>query len=388
MRAINFRHMINLILWTLILTAMSVISVRADFENLDLSFGFNGAVYNHLQLDYPQLVRQSDGKILKFGNVASANQKYLHRFNADGSIDTGFGDNGQAIFYNATGNIYGVTQQSDGKILFVTKMSGSTYIGRVNTNGSYDSGFGTNGMVFVGSGAIFAKFSPYKPALNFLLQSIAVLTYNWMQSSSVIRRLNYNGTFSTSFGTNGSINAPGTKGLLTITATTFQNAAIYTAGVQSDAKVFIKKYSGNGQPDTSFGNSGLTASDYGSNGGYWDSNFTSFILKSNKFYLNIYGVIGFTGATFLGKHSSNGTLENYRVCLLYNCLSPTDRIINVNSDNTITAHGGSVIRKYSADTTTIINEFTPSYTLQDAILQPDGKLITTDESNTIRRYLP
>lgn len=386
----NYRNGLFLLLAAIFLTAIFSFPVKAMFDDLDPTFGSSGAVHNHLQLEHPQIVRQSDGKILKSGSISTVNKKYLHRFNADGSVDTSFGINGQAVFYNSTGYIFSIALQSDGKILFYDSyMDNSTYISRVNANGWYDSGFGTNGRVFLGYATVLAKISPYKPSLNAALQSIIILTHGAPQSSSVVRRLNYNGTFSTTFGTNGSISVPGMRSLLTVDSTVYQNSAIYTAGVQSDAKVFIKKYGGSGDPHTIFGDSGSATSNYGVNGGFWDGTFSSFILKNNKFYLTIYTIFNFTAATFMGKHSSNGTLENLQSCIFLGCSNNiTYKIIGIYSDNTILVDGGGTIRKYSADTTTILDEFQPNYTLEDAVLQPDGKLITTDSNNTIRRYLP
>jgi uncharacterized delta-60 repeat protein len=108
------------------------------------------------------IVVQPDGKIL----VAGAALHGLHgfdytvtRFNADGSLDSGFAAGG-VFRYDFTGSddkIYGIAVQPDGKIV----VAGQAYLGvidgsgadtafglmRLNPNGSFDASFGTGGIV-------------------------------------------------------------------------------------------------------------------------------------------------------------------------------------------------------------------------------------------------
>ncbi|MDJ0779659.1 MAG: DUF4347 domain-containing protein, partial [Gammaproteobacteria bacterium] len=100
---------------------------------------------------------QDDGKILVAGFSVTGgvdSDFLLTRYNADGTFDTGFGSGGQ-IVQDLGGTFdrgYSVTVQDDGKIL----VGGSSFTGssvemalvRYNANGSLDTGFGTGGMVF------------------------------------------------------------------------------------------------------------------------------------------------------------------------------------------------------------------------------------------------
>ena len=94
---------------------------------------------------------QADGKILAGGNFSAAGggtgllavRQHIARFNADGTLDTGFnpGTGG-----TGTLNVWSLAVQSDGKILVggeFTTLSGSprSAIGRLNADGSIDTTF-------------------------------------------------------------------------------------------------------------------------------------------------------------------------------------------------------------------------------------------------------
>lgn len=128
---------------------------------LDTTFGTNGVVvYNGSSNGYDtasSLALQSDGKLVAAGYRydSGGNQDFLIvRFNANGSVDTSFGTNG-AVKYNGAANKADTANalliQSDGKVL----VAGRSYNGanqdiliiRLNTNGTVDTTFGTNGAV-------------------------------------------------------------------------------------------------------------------------------------------------------------------------------------------------------------------------------------------------
>ena len=75
----------------------------------------------------------------------------LQRFNSDGQLDTRFGDDGVLSLSAATG--FGedsvVTVQADGKIIVMGHGEGGTLatVARLNADGSFDTSFGSNGRV-------------------------------------------------------------------------------------------------------------------------------------------------------------------------------------------------------------------------------------------------
>jgi uncharacterized delta-60 repeat protein len=94
---------------------------------------------------------QADGKILAGGNFNAAGgalgnttpRSHIARFNADGSLDTGFDPGVSAV---STFNVWALAVQPDGKILVggeFTTLSGTSRnaIGRLNADGSIDTAF-------------------------------------------------------------------------------------------------------------------------------------------------------------------------------------------------------------------------------------------------------
>ncbi|MBU3553995.1 hypothetical protein ICN31_00250, partial [Polynucleobacter sp. UB-Piko-W3] len=103
------------------------------------------------------LLQQADGKILISGTVSSSSsstytsQFAIARFNADGSLDTGFDGDGIKGIPFANNNYAQATSldiQPDGKILIGGISNGVTLV-RLNTDGSLDSGFGAGGTANV-----------------------------------------------------------------------------------------------------------------------------------------------------------------------------------------------------------------------------------------------
>lgn len=101
---------------------------------------------------------QPDGKIVLVG-YAFINNGYhglVMRVNPDGSRDTGFGTNGLVTlsFPNSNEELYAISLQTDGKILVggnstTNSTTFSLSVIRLNTNGSLDLTFDTDGMATV-----------------------------------------------------------------------------------------------------------------------------------------------------------------------------------------------------------------------------------------------
>ncbi|MHB8724031.1 MAG: hypothetical protein ACYC9Z_01475 [Casimicrobiaceae bacterium] len=128
---------------------------------LDTSFGTGGIVITPFgtTASVNGIVLQPDGKIIvagSTGNVAANQSTFaLARYNADGSLDSGFGSGGKVVvpsFIWAAAQ--GVALQPDGKIV-AAGQSGSApnaadtscALVRFNANGSPDAGFGAGGVV-------------------------------------------------------------------------------------------------------------------------------------------------------------------------------------------------------------------------------------------------
>lgn len=119
---------------------------------LDPTFGTNGEVVTTVGLGgrVNALAVQADEKIVAVGTCAGAFKSSfcLARFNADGSLDTGFGSSGKVLASIGAGDDSGnsVALQSDGKIVVAGTCAGTTNrdfcMARFNVDGSFDLSFG------------------------------------------------------------------------------------------------------------------------------------------------------------------------------------------------------------------------------------------------------
>ncbi len=180
---------------------------------------------------------QKDGKIVA---ATTADRPYVYRFNPDGSLDKGFGNNGEAYFRSIAGKVSGfgakqIAIQEDGKIVgggySITRMAQQSFMAaaRLTADGSIDSSFGQKGLQYV----LFGENNSQGNAV--LLQGdgkIVITGYEYDYYSTYERlalaRFNGDGTVDSSFGDNGG------------TITAVENFAVSEgAALQKDGKVVL-----------------------------------------------------------------------------------------------------------------------------------------------------
>jgi uncharacterized delta-60 repeat protein len=124
--------------------------------SLDIAFGNNGKVFlkegliiNDMPEFYPFLiVVQPDNGILVSMSVYDAESSHaiIMRFLEGGSLDAAFGNQGLLELTDLPNSaIFGMTLQTDGKILVSSSVEGDVLLMRFFTDGSIDSSFGTAG---------------------------------------------------------------------------------------------------------------------------------------------------------------------------------------------------------------------------------------------------
>jgi uncharacterized delta-60 repeat protein len=249
---------------------------------LDPTFGTNGVVTTEFNSSaYAQAgdetgawdvaVQPNDGKIILAGDTGSATTGYhfvVARYNANGVLDTTFGQNGQVTlnFGSTQDHGLGVTLQPDGKILAV----GTTYnsatgldefaVARLLPNGALDPGFSSAadnlgpGMVTVGFDGVDISLS--STHTRALLQGNKILVSDSRCNGSLaLARLNSDGSVDNSFGT------AGNGRVLIPVGGIYSNA---DAVVEPTGKIVIAdetgrvfRLSSDGSPDNAFSNQTL-----------------------------------------------------------------------------------------------------------------------------------
>lgn len=360
----------------------------AAFGDLDTTFGSNGYLSLDNGLVVSGVVRQADGKLIVVGysvqNNGSSNITHsllIKRFNANGSLDLSYGFNGFAIPYYPNIRPISESIQSDGKLILVgegpTISNYQKYVMRFNTNGVYDSGFGTNGRINAFSGA-------YRIA-SFKLTSNATTDKILVSNEDKIRMYNSNGSIRTSFGPygNGDLNNVG-GAFLTNSATLVSNSSIVVGSFFDTSTVVLRGFDGNGQVNTAFGNGGLTFSYY--SGQYFNgaARFFAGIERTPGGKILIAGQSGSYQfpISFVGIHSANGFLET--------SLSPISsngaRAVTANSDGTVIYFGIlGTTSKYSA--TLALTDEANFLFCTGLISLPDSKFICNSSGEVSRHLL-
>jgi len=160
---------------------------------------------------------QADNKIIIVGAFTSYNgtgSNRIARLNLDGSLDTTF-----VPGTGASGSVFAVTGQSDGKVIIAGAFSsynntGRVRIARLNSNGSLDTSF------VPGAGADFNVFAVAVQSDGRIIIGGLFSNYNTVPRSG-IARINTNGSLDTTFD-------PGSGA-----------SSVHSVAVQSDGKVII-----------------------------------------------------------------------------------------------------------------------------------------------------
>lgn len=240
----------------------------------DITFGNAGVTYTQMAM-FPSaenIINQPDGKFLVLGYsyITNTARFCVARFNSNGSMDNTFGTGGIAVIDidpNYTEESGAFCLLPNGKII----IAGSSQINsakpdyqlvRLMSNGSLDTSFGTNGVVFID---INDDINFPESIAFFPDGKLAITGMNWVFQGdwygSVIK-INSDGVLDNSFDGDGKIQ---------INQPFISVVQSFSSVVQPDGKLLIGKsintsnamhsvmrINSNGSIDNSFGNSGIS----------------------------------------------------------------------------------------------------------------------------------
>lgn len=323
-----------------ILTTVALAFMSMSFSQgltLDSTFGTNGKVSTSFGSNdsyLASLAIQSDGKIVACGSYYDGviNQIALSRYLANGNIDTSFGNNGTVLTPVGTyleNESNEVKVLNNGKILvaasngiLLSELDFDFAIVRYNSNGTLDSGFGTNGILLSDFNSVSNE------ARSLQIQSdnkfIVAGTINGdavsVNPNFAIARYNENGSKDTSFGVNGlvSVNFGAVSNNLLLS-----EDRIECIKIQSDGKIFAVGFTSNisettanfgivrlnsdGSLDSSFGINGRIITSFGGD----TVAYSIQILSDGKFIVcgNDYNDNDDNGNLAIAKYTANGILD-------------------------------------------------------------------------------
>jgi len=248
-----------------------------------------------------------DGKIVVAGNASRAGQPYINtdwgiaRFNADLGVDTSFNATGRKLVsFDLGGNFSDVASaiavQGDRKIVvagYVTIDGGARKAAliRLNADGSFDSGFGSGGRVFLGAST--DSWSVGSLAIDsqgriVLAGSISRSASAAQPADAFVARLAANGQTDASFGT-ASTDGPG--------------IVVVNFGLASPARASMGGLVLRG--DDIFV-TGSSTNFYSPIGGYGDDQFVLAHLRKDGSLANDFGGGGTVHGTFSPGGTANG----------------------------------------------------------------------------------
>ncbi|HBG70582.1 MAG: hypothetical protein A2W93_02330 [Bacteroidetes bacterium GWF2_43_63] len=320
----------------------------------DASFGNNGIVITEVTTGFNSgnaVAIQADGKIVVVGESGMPGDYDMSfaRYNYNGDLDNTFANSGILSFGVADVSNYAsdVVIQPDGKIV----AAGRTFNGsscniavvRLNSDGSPDVSFASNGILLLDLGA------------SEVIESVAlqsdgkILVGGYMGTSSddfTLMRINTNGAPDSTFGTNGVVTTQfGSKDSFIEELAVQSDGKIVAVGMTFDANsdyIFAAaRYNDDGSPDASFGTTGKATYNVG---------------DGHDFALAV--CIQPDGKILLGGHSwiTNSPVLQYDMA-----------IVRINADGTLDNTFGTA----GIATARIIDAENYAYGM---VLQPDGKI--------------
>lgn len=269
--------------------------------SLDGTFGTAGRVTTSFPSSFiaqaNAVAIQSNGKIVAAG-LADGNFA-LARYNSDGSLDTSFGTGGIVTTHigapSETGQIHAIAIQTDGKIVAAgvhspetstNNFSADFAVARYNTNGSLDATFGLGGVFTQDvSGTITSDYANAVVVLStgkIVAGGFAAAVDNHAQFA--LLRLTANGALDVTFGANGQVVTRFGPGYSEISSLAVQTNGQIVAGgyVDNTGQDFaVARYSANGALDQSFGNGGVTTTNFGTSpsGGTTDDWVAALVIQ-------------------------------------------------------------------------------------------------------------
>ena len=235
---------------------------------IDTTFGINGKVTTDVSTGSDEanaVAIQADGKIVVAGSadVSPKGKSFaVVRYNADGSLDGTFGTGGKVItsFGSQSDEAFAVVVQADGKIVLGGHYRSATQgldfaLARYEANGTLDAGFGVNGLattpVHVGN----SRDSIYGLALQTIAGEQKIIAVGG-EGDFTLSRFNANGTLDNTFRIGQTLNAEfGTViGAARAVHVSADNKIIVVGHANNDFALLQLKE--DGTDDTTFGGSG------------------------------------------------------------------------------------------------------------------------------------
>jgi len=204
--------------------------------SLDNTFDIDGKLvgdYNQGNTSVNAIVVQSDGKVVTAGTTWNgSNYDFaIVRYNANGSLDITFSDDGKQITeFGSNEEGISLVVQADGKIIVGGNSNTTFAIARYNTDGSLDATFSDDGKLLIAMGfSDLAKSVALQADGKIIFVGHTYIDANYDSAYFAIARINSNGTLDNTFSNDGKV------------FTDFENSPSFANAVtiQTDGKIVV-----------------------------------------------------------------------------------------------------------------------------------------------------
>jgi len=327
--------------------------------DLDTTFGTNGVTITHINgNDTPNgMALRADGKffVIAEADFMSSSQSVMLLYNADGTLDSGFGSSGVNVLtpFNVgfAGQATAVALQSDGKPVvagFLSTSGNKNFaVTRYLSDGSVDTGFGVNGVVTT---PVSLTFDDEATSLAIQADGSIVAAGHTQNIDFALVRYDADGALDLTFGVGGVVttNFPiGTSGGLDVANDVIiQSDGKIVAVGRSASRFGVARYNTNGSPDTAFGVGGVVSTVVG-----MDPFMAAYTVLQQP-----------DGKLLVGGTGYNDVDSHYAYAL-----------VRYNTDGSLDSDFGTDgIAK---------TDFGDSSTSYDMILRPDGKIVLVGDGS-------
>jgi uncharacterized delta-60 repeat protein len=306
---------------------LSMALVRYDASgSLDPTFGSGGIVASTLGPGtgiVRAVLLQPDGKLVAVGEArVGGNQLFAAaRFEADGSVDTGFGTAGEVM--TDASPIFDIANdavlQPDGRIVAAGTAGFRPTLVRWNSDGTVDASFGTGGVASLSSASGYGTAAVVQPDGKLVIagnESLPSGKYDF-----VLGRFDANGTLDPTFGTGGVVR----------TALGPDDDFEFDLAIQPDGKLVAVgqmttgfftssfaavRYETDGSLDAGFGTGGITSTPFGflayaAPGAVVLQPDHRIVLVGSR---TVFGPRDFLLTRYFGGECGNGTVELGEAC--------------------------------------------------------------------------
>jgi uncharacterized delta-60 repeat protein len=226
--------------------------------------------YSEFPLD---IKLQADGKILVSGSVYLGPSQsgpgdynsFVARFNTNGDLDSSFAINGVFRLPHSDSHIVSMIILGDGSVLLAGNSYGTGTISRIDPNGVLDSSFGTNGSVFLSDASYTMILWEAILLSDQLVICVGYDGNDFNNSKLTYCKIDLNGDFVPGFGQNGKV--------IMDLHNTFPSVTEFLSGAKEtdNGKIILSGYSAtsliikinpDGSLDNSFGTNGILNHSY------------------------------------------------------------------------------------------------------------------------------